>query len=137
MLWCAGCASPPSVAPLLRAADQAVQQEHRLLADDHERRRLEFDRQRDDLAAAFEADLAAQAQLDPQWVAQGVRAYVAAREGLLDHQHTLDEQYATRRDNLATASQAIARAVSLLEQQDQLFKDIPDLRRWLEDINND
>ena len=127
-----GCASPPSVAPLLRSADLAITQEQQLLNDDSARRSQWFAQQRDALAGGFEADLNSQPQLDSAWVLEGVHAYTAACELLLRHELDLQQQTKTRGKNLQQASAAIRRAVGLIEQQDQLFQRIPDLRRWME-----
>lgn len=123
------CASPPSLLPLLRVANRAIAQESQLLNADGDRAAAWLDDQRATLAAAFEADLREQANLDPQWVLTATQAYTAAREALARHEAALDRERSTRRDNLRAASEAIRRAIDLTELQDQLFADIPDLRR--------
>ena len=125
------CASPPSLLPLLRIADKAIAQETTLLDTDAARATAWLNQQRDDLTDAYKADLAERNTLDPDWVLSATATYSAARESLLRHELSLDRQHEIRRDNLAAASQALQRAIHLTELQDNLFADIPDLRRWL------
>lgn len=127
----AGCQSPPSVAPLLAAADGVIADEQRLLSDDTKRAAAWVDQQRDALRRGFATDLSEREAIDPAWVLDGVTAYVAAREALLRHEFSLREQSDTRRENLRLASESIRRALGLLQRQDALFADTPDLRRWI------
>lgn len=129
-LFAPGCASPPSVSPLLRVADRALADESRLVADDAARQAAWVEQQRRSLGDAFALDLKGRETLDPRWVMTGAEAYVAAREALLRHEVGLQRQTQLRRDNLAAASRAITRAVELIEKQDALFEPIPDIRRW-------
>jgi hypothetical protein len=127
-----GCASPPSVIPLIQVANQAIAQERQLLDVDAKRMSQSLQEQRDSLASAFEADLRAQQTLSAAWVTEGVQVYVAAREQLLRQQLDLQRAADLRRDNMAAAQEVLARAVGLVQKQDQLFEVVPDLRRWVE-----
>jgi hypothetical protein len=126
-----GCASPPSVLPLIRIADRALAEESQNLDADGRRIAAWLDQQRQSLADALEADVRAQAGLDAEWVMTGTQAYAAAREALLRHELSLELQRQRRRQNLQAASAALQRAAGLIEQQDRLLEPIPDLRRWL------
>lgn len=127
------CSSPPSVAPLVRVSVTAIEQERAQLAVDATRQTQWYDQQRQSLEAGFAADLGTRPTLDAEWVKQGVQAYVAAREMLVRHELSAARALETRQENLAHAADALRRAVALIEQQDQLFEDVPDLRRWLND----
>ncbi|MBI1373903.1 MAG: hypothetical protein GC159_14365 [Phycisphaera sp.] len=127
------CASPPSIEPLLRSAENAMRDEQRLLDDDRVRHGQWFDQQRATLEAAYAADLAARpaTELDRAWVRDGTAVYVAAREAMLRHELELQRQNDVRRRNLQLADMAVQQAVALMQQQDQLFERVPDVRRWL------
>lgn len=127
------CASPPSVVPLLRVAERAIGDEQRLLGEDAIRGSHWFEQQRRVLDDAYAADLRGRPERasDPEWVLAGTEVYTAAREALLRHAWELERQSELRRDNLGTASQAIRRAAELIEKQDALFADVPDLRQIL------
>lgn len=127
-----GCQSPPSVAPLLAAADGVIADEQRLLSDDAARAAAWIEQQRGSLHRGFAADLSGKDRVDPEWVLDGVTAYVAAREALLRHEMSLRDQTETRRENLRLAGESIRRALGLLQRQDALFADTPDLRRWID-----
>jgi len=131
-IFLGGCASPPSVAPLLEQAERVLRDERRLLATDAARSEAWFDQQRAALAAAFEADLADRDALTAEWVRTGVTAYVAAREALVEREMQLARQRQVRMQNLDLASLAQRRAIALIQQQDDLLRWMPDLRRWIE-----
>jgi hypothetical protein len=120
-----GCASPPSVAPLMRVVETALGDEVEHVAADERRMALWYSQQRDALADAFGADLAAQSTLAPDWVSDHVRVYVAAREALAEAGVRARQQYAVRRDNLLLAAAAQRRARELIEKQDQLIAQVP------------
>ncbi len=136
LLWTAGCASPPSVVPLLQVVDQALVGEQDAIQTEVRRQAARSEQDRLSLDDAFEADLADQAELDHQWVADHARVYAVARESLLREQFAQQQTLATRQENLALAREAQARAVRLIQRQDQLFRDVPDLRRWVQDMLN-
>ena len=127
----AGCASPPSVTPLLRVVGQALEEERSHLEADRRRQSAWIADQRDALRAGFDADLREQAALDATWVSEAVRVYVLAREALIEHEHAVRQELERRAGNLQLAKQAQARAIELIERQDALWRDVPDLRRWL------
>jgi hypothetical protein len=131
-LLLASCTSPPSVAPLLRSAEQALTQEARLLQDDAARDAQQLAQTQATLAEAFEADLRECPQLTAPWVLEATDVYVAAREELIRHDAMLTQQRQTRVDNLRLAAQAQQRAIELLERQDQLITGTSgaDLWRW-------
>jgi len=108
-----------------------MRDESRLLDDDAARHRLWFEQQRSSLAAAYVADLDTRDTYDRDWIRDGADAYVLAREAILRHELELRRQNETRRRNLRLGGVAIDHALSLLQQQDRLFEDIPDVRRWL------
>ncbi|MFW6336185.1 MAG: hypothetical protein ACOC3G_03560, partial [Phycisphaeraceae bacterium] len=68
----AGCAAPPSVTPLLRVTHAVLEDEAQRLALDAERVAHRHDRQRAELAAAFERDLRERRALDEAWVGEAV-----------------------------------------------------------------
>ena len=131
LLALSGCASPPSVVPLLRVAQSAMESEKSLLAADLARQRAWLDAQRASLDAAFDADLRQRQELDPAWVREGTRVYAAAREQLARHRFRLEQETHLRSDNLDDASLALDHAAGLIEQQDQLLDLVPELRRVL------
>ena len=127
-----GCASPPSVSPLMQVVEQTLQQEQVMLQTDQQRATAWMDQQRATLAAAFDADMNEQQTLDKTWVHDQVAVYVAAREALLRHELELQRQHEQRRQNLADAMAAQQRAMQMIEQQDALLASVPDVRRWLQ-----
>jgi len=137
LLFLSACASPPSVVPLLRVADGAIDDERRLIESDAARQVQWVEQQRRSLADAYAADLHQRRVIDAQWVLTGTEAYAAARETLLRHGWELERQAELRRENLQAASRAIRRAAELIEKQDQLFADVPDLRRIVLKENRD
>ena len=129
--WCGGCASPPSVTPLLAVVEQTLRAEADDLQTDAARLDEQYAGQRQSLRAGFEADLAGRTPLEPAWVAEHVRVYVAACEALAEAHIKQRHALAQRRANLRDAATAQQRAAALLERQDKLFEQVPDLRRWL------
>ena len=125
-----GCSSPPSVVPLMRAAEQTLNEERRLVDEDRARRTALFERRRDALAAGYEADLAERETLDPAWVLEGTRAYTAAREALLRHEMELERRATIRKQNLELAGAALERGVALIQQRDRLLERLPVLGEW-------
>ena len=136
LLWSIGCGSPPSVTPLLRMADRAMQDEVARMDDDLERDLYQLGQTRQALATAFDADLAQQEQLTAQWVREGMDVYVAAREALTRQEMQLRRQRQQRQDNLRAAAQAVRRASRLLEQQDKLIEQTVGFDVWRLDQNN-
>ncbi len=131
------CGSPPSVVPLLRIADRAMQDEAGRLDEDLQRDINQLDQSRRMLQAAFEADLAQVQQLTAEWVLEATDVYIAAREALVHHESKLRQQRERRADNLNAASEAIRRAARLLEQQDKLIELTLGLDVWRLDRSND
>jgi len=125
-----GCGSPPSVVPLLEVSERAMRAEARHLAVDGEREAQWIEQTRQSLADAYEQDLAAQSELSAEWVRDATTAYVAAREELVRHQMRRDRQRARRRDNLRAASEALQRAVAMLQGQDALITRVVGGRVW-------
>ena len=126
-----GCASPPSVVPLMAQVQNVLADENRLLAEDYERQQQWIDQQRQTIAAAFDADMIAREQLDIDWIRHHVAAYVAAREALSDHTTKLQQEFTVRQSNLADAALAQQKAIELIQRQDDLLERVPDLRRWM------
>lgn len=126
-----GCASPPSVTPLMRVVEGALRAEALRVEGDIERLAEWHALQARTLRDGFEADLDARPTLDRQWVSEHVSVYTAAREALLRHQIEQATAAARRRANLETAAEAQRRAIGLIEQQDALLQRVPDLRRWM------
>lgn len=118
-----GCATPPSVGPLLDVADRALRDESAMLEHDIAQQRDHLAETRQHLAAAFDRDLAETNELDRQWVREAVMVYIEAREALVRHEATLAEHYRLRADNLAVGRQAIERAKGVLIIRDQLLTD--------------
>lgn len=125
-----GCASPPSVAPLLRVTQTAIEAEAAQLEADAHRDAQWIDQTRTALAQAYEADLAQTSDLSPQWVRDATSVYVAAREALLQHEMNLREQRLQRAANLRAASQATQRARAILEKQDALLTQLVGIEGW-------
>lgn len=131
LLVLGGCASPPAVTPLLRVVDQAIEDAHDQLGVDRQRAASSIDRQRQALTDAFDADLADQTTLTTTWVRDHAMVYATAREVLTQHAAELKREFDTRQANLRDARRAQRAAIELIEQQDALFKAVPDARRWL------
>lgn len=129
----AGCTSPPSVAPLLRLAHEAIREEARLVEADAERDRLATEATMRSLDAGYDADLRERESLSAEWVAEATRAYVLAREAVLRHEAEQAQTRARRADNLAAAAEATERAAALLERRDALIAEAVrvDARRLL------
>ena len=117
----AGCSAPPSVTPLLRVTRSVLHEESQRLAADAARIGDRYERQRAELAAAFERDLREREELDEAWVGEAVRVYVAAREAVAAQADAERAGYANRIDNLAAASEAQERAIALLEHHRRLL----------------
>ena len=126
-----GCASPPSVVPLLEQVHRVLANQQQDLQQRAERDAVRLDQQRHLLQQAYETDLTVRPQLDADWVRDGTAAYVTAREALLRHELQLADQLRTRRRNLELAADAQRRAIGLIQRQDQLLERMPDLRRWI------
>lgn len=125
-----GCGSPPSVVPLLRLANMTMQVETEHLNEDAQRQAEHFEQARQTLQRAFEADLETTEDLTTTWIREATDVYVAAREALVRHEIDIQQQHQQRGDNLQAASQALQRAVELLEQQDQLLRQTIGLDVW-------
>jgi len=132
-----GCASPPAVTPLLRVVDRAMADAHDQLETDRPRAAEGIDRQRQALTDAFEADLQGQATLEPDWVRDHAMVYALAREVLMRHSVTLQQEFDVRQANLRDARRAQSTAIELIEQHDALFQAVPDARRWLRDSSKE
>ena len=125
-----GCAAPPSVVPLLRVVDQALTREANRLAEDGARDVQFIEQTRRSLEAAFDADLLQTDQLSVQWVRDAVGVYVSAQEALLRHEMKLQTDRGQQKENLLAAAQAQRRAISLIEQQDQLITQAVGFDLW-------
>lgn len=129
-LGTSACTAPPSAAPLLRVADEAMRREAQQLQDDIERDAQHVEQSRRALDAAFAADLGERATLDAQWVRDAAAIYATAREELVRHETALRAERAARAANLLLASEAQRRAIELIERQDQLITDATGLDLW-------
>lgn len=129
-----GCSAPPSVAPLLRVAGKAINEESQRLAGDADRDRANVRQSLGMLEDAFERDLEQTPELSAEWVRDATVVYVAAREALIRHEQALKQERDIRAANLRSAGAAINRAVSMIEQQDRLLGDVTgsELRSLLE-----
>lgn len=125
-----GCTSPPSAAPLLRLVAQALDDEAAQLAADALIRQRHAQETRATLAAAYEADLTHQPALNPQWVLDATRAYVAAHEAVVRQELADLARCQQRIDNLRDAGEAQRRAIALIEKQDQLITQTTGLDAW-------
>ncbi len=128
-----GCASPPSVTPLLRITERALMRESARLNDDADRD-AEYARQTlRSLEDAFDRDLEQADGLTADWVRDATSVYIAARETLLRHELALARERQARSDNLYAAASATRRAIGLIEQQDKLLNGVvgEDIRRLL------
>ncbi len=128
-----GCATPPSVAPLLRVTQRALLDESGRLKVDAERDTLYTRQTLRTLEDAYNQDLDQAEGLTPDWVREATSVYVTARETTISHQHALAQEYRVRADNLVAAASATQRALVLIEQQDKLLDGAVnrDLRRLL------
>ena len=133
VLLCTGCASPPSVTPLLRISERALMREAAQQAIDAERDAEHLRQTRRSLEQAYNQDLAQAQALTTEWVREATQAYVSAREVLLRHENELSRERRARVENLQAAASATRRAISLIEQQDKLLTGAmgEDLRRIL------
>ncbi len=129
-----GCASPPSVVPLLELTRRAVLEEAARLEGDARREGLYLAAARDSVAAAYQADLFEQADrmvagdseagiggVDAEWVSEATHGYVLAREELLRREVEAGTERAIRAENLRAAAEAQTRAIELLQSQDRLL----------------
>jgi len=132
-LLCVGCASPPSVTPLLRVSERALLQEAAQQTIDAQRDAEHLRQTRRSLEQAYNQDLAQTQELTVAWVQDATQAYVSAREALLRHEQVLSHERRAREENLQAAASAIRRAIGLIEQQDKLLTGAmgEDLRRIL------
>lgn len=128
-----GCASPPSVTPLLRVTERALMRESARLNDDADRDAQHAKQTLRSLEDAFDRDLEQADELTADWVRDATSVYVAAREALLHHEHVMARERQIRSDNLQTAASATRRAIGLIEQQDKLLNGVigEDIRRLL------
>lgn len=128
-----GCASPPSVTPLLRVTERALMRESARLNDDADRDAQYARQTLRSLNDAFDRDLEQENELTADWVRDATSVYVAAREALLRHELALARERQIRSDNLQTAASATRRAIGLIEQQDKLLNGVvgEDIRRLL------
>lgn len=117
-----GCATPPSVSPLMRVVDRVLGEEILHLEADAARDAEHLRQTREALADAFDADLAGQQSLTAEWVRSAVRAYASAGESLARHEADRARQRSSRADNLRAAIEAQRRALAILEQRDRLIE---------------
>jgi hypothetical protein len=127
-----GCTSPPSVVPLMSVVADVMESEARHVAEDGKQFATVLGRQRQALADAFDADLDGQATIDRDWLRDHVAVYVVAREALVRHELALARRVADRIENLTLARRAQLRAIGLIQRQDALLGQLPDLRRWMQ-----
>lgn len=125
-----GCGSPPSVLPLLTAAEEAARAEAARFEADVEREAQWIEQARAALERAYERDLAAQEELSRAWIVEATRAYVAAREELVRHEMQRREQLAQRRENLHAVAAATQQAAAVLQEQDELMTRVIGGRAW-------
>lgn len=116
-----GCASPPSVVPLLTMAKKQMQNEAAQVAAATKRDQAEITRSQAALKAGFDADLASQSKLTAAWVKEETAGYVAARAALVEQSDKLKQEQTQRIDNLNAAASAQQRAIELLQRQDALI----------------
>jgi len=116
-----GCATPPSVDPLLDVVDGALKQEAALVTADAARDGEALAQARAGREAGFEADLRQRQTLEAEWVLSASRLYAAALVELGRHEARLADQRRVRLENLAVAREAQGRARELLAQQDALL----------------
>ena len=133
MMMFAGCTAPPSVSPLLRVSQLAMQREIQHLQTDRMRDEEHLRQTRQSLDVAFEADLERIDQagdLNAQWIRDAMLVYVPAREALLRHEATLEQERLTRMDNLQAAAEAQQRALQLIENQNALITNTTHFNMW-------
>jgi len=116
-----GCATPPSVAPLLRVTERALLDETARLEDDAQRDTIYTQQTLRTLEDAYNRDLDQAEALTPDWVRDATSVYVAARETIVIHQQALTRGRLDRADNLKAAAAATRQAIALIEQQDKLL----------------
>ncbi len=116
-----GCATPPSVAPLLRVTERALLDESGRLKQDAERYTAYTRQTLRTLEDAYSQDLDQAEVLTPKWVREATSVYITARETIISHQHALAQEQRARADNLLAAAAATRRAIALIEQQDKLL----------------
>lgn len=128
-----GCGSPPAITPLLRVSQAAMAQEIEHLQTDVERDNQHIQQTLNALDTAFSADLVQAAeneQLTPEWVEDAMAVYVPAREAVVRHEASLQQQRLRRQENLQAAMLAQNRAQQLLEKQDQLITQSTHFNVW-------
>ena len=125
-----GCASPPSVVPLLQLVDRELQAEAARIerGGGHDAELIELARER--LATGFERDLAEKNSPSAEWVRSAAEAYATAREALASHEAELQQARQQRIDNLHAASTAQRRAILLLTQHDRLMVQTVGIDLW-------
>lgn len=128
-----GCASPPSVVPLLRVTEHALINEAARLNNDAARDSAHIRQTLRSLQDAYDQDLSQTNELTAGWVREATGVYVAAREAVVRHELVLAQERQAREDNLRSAAAATRRAINLIEQQDKLLNSVAgeDLRRLL------
>jgi hypothetical protein len=117
----AGCGAPPSVVPLLSVSANAIEREARLVEEDAIGDEQAADAARQRLTHALQADLAHRPDADQAWILSAAKGYAAAREALAQ---SLAQQCRTREQraqNLRDAAAAQRRAISLIQQQDEIL----------------
>jgi len=117
-----GCASPPSVVPLLETTRAALKQQVEHLETGIERDKTILHQRQQALERAFAADLAERDELTRQWVKEAAKGYVAGREAILKQHLKRRQQHRQRVRNLRAADEAQQRAVELLQRQDALIE---------------
>ncbi len=130
LVFNSGCGAPPSVVPLLTVSASAIEREARLVEDDALRDEQATDAARQRLTLALQADLAQRPDADQAWVLSAAKGYAAAREALVQ---SLAQQRRTRElraQNLRDAAAAQRRAISLIQQQDELFNRATGFDLW-------
>lgn len=128
--WAMGCASPPSVMPLLAVTQAALEAEALRLEADALRDAQWATQTKQTLARAFEDDLAERDALTAEWVSDATDVYVAAREAVVRHELAVQAERAQRADNLRAAAQATQRAQAMLQQQDALVTGLVGTDMW-------
>ena len=130
VLLAGGCGSPPSVAPLLRAAGTAVEQEAQRLGEDAQRDQQQIEATRRMLRDAFDADLKQTPNPDAAWVRSAANAYAQALEELVRQEMRVLQERRQRAANLRDALLAQQRAIRLIERQDQLLQQMLGFDLW-------
>lgn len=133
-----GCTSPPSVAPLLQVAEQAILNESGRIDEDIAIEQTHADQTLTILEEAYRRDLEQVDTLTPEWVQEATAVYVAAREAVLQNQADQINVHRIRADNLRSAALATRRARRLIEQQDRLLHGVvgDDLSDLLNELDN-